>query len=77
MEPSTPSSAVPDPTRNGASSEPRHGAATRAGGRSSRAGSLLFHRDFRLLWAGDTVSQLGTMVTMLALPLLAVRTLHA
>ncbi len=39
--------------------------------------SLLFHRDFRLLWAGDAISQVGTMVTMLALPLLAVRTLHA
>src|SRR5262249_60024173 len=40
-------------------------------------GSLLRHRDFRLLWAGDTISQLGTQVTVLALPLLAVTTLHA
>lgn len=38
---------------------------------------LLYHRDFRLLWAGDAISQFGTMVTLLALPLLAVRTLHA
>jgi MFS family permease len=40
-------------------------------------GSLIHHRDFRLLWAGDTISQLGTQVTVLALPLLAVTTLHA
>jgi MFS family permease len=39
--------------------------------------SLLFHRDFRLLWIGDTVSQVGTMITMIAMPFLAVRTLHA
>jgi MFS family permease len=40
-------------------------------------GTLLRHRDFRLLWAGDTISQFGTQVTALALPLLAVTTLHA
>jgi MFS family permease len=40
-------------------------------------GSLVRHRDFRLLWAGDTISQLGTQVTVLALPLLAITTLHA
>jgi MFS family permease len=39
--------------------------------------SLLFHADFRRLWAGDAISQVGTMVTMLAMPLLAVKTLHA
>jgi MFS family permease len=39
--------------------------------------SLIHHRDFRRLWAGETVSQFGTMVTMVALPLLAVKTLHA
>lgn len=55
------------------------GRSPRGGGiRADRHGSaLLFHRDFRLLWAGDAVSQLGTMVTMLALPLLAVKTLRA
>ena len=50
---------------------------TGAGGQTLEKASLLFHRDFRLLWAGDAISQVGTMVTMLALPLLAVRTLHA
>ncbi|MEU8776846.1 MFS transporter [Streptomyces sp. NPDC048606] len=33
--------------------------------------------DFRALWAADTVSQAGTAVTLLALPLLAIGTLHA
>ncbi|MER7753754.1 MFS transporter [Kitasatospora sp. NPDC097643] len=34
-------------------------------------------RDFRRLWTADTVSQLGTGVTLVALPLVAIRTLHA
>jgi len=38
---------------------------------------LLSHRDFRRLWAGDSLSQFGIMTTTLAVPLLAVRTLHA
>ncbi len=49
---------------------------------SSRAGSR-FHmreewrrRDFRLLWAGESVSLLGSQVTLLALPLVAALTLH-
>ena len=40
-------------------------------------GVLLRHRDFRLLWGGETVSELGSQVSLLAVPLLAVRTLHA
>ena len=40
-------------------------------------GGLLRHRDFRLLWGGETVSELGSQVSLLAIPLLAVRTLHA
>ena len=42
--------------------------------------SLVGHpvgRDFRRLWAGDTVSQLGTQVGGIALPLLAVSVLGA
>ncbi len=40
-------------------------------------GVLLGHRDFRLLWGGETVSELGSQISLLAIPLLAVRTLHA
>ena len=40
-------------------------------------GVLIRHRDFRLLWGGETISQLGSQVSLLAIPLLAVRTLHA
>jgi len=39
--------------------------------------SLFFHRDFRLLLFGQTTSQLGTQVSGVAIPLLAVLTLHA
>src|SRR5215470_17123006 len=38
---------------------------------------LLTEFDFRQLFMADTVSQLGTQVTMLALPLVAVLALHA
>jgi MFS family permease len=38
---------------------------------------LWHHHDFRQLWAAETVSQVGTQVTMVALPLLAVTLLHA
>jgi MFS family permease len=40
-------------------------------------GVLFRHRDFRLLWGGETISELGSQVSLLAIPLLAVRTLHA
>lgn len=40
-------------------------------------GSLLAHRDFRLLLAGQTTSQLGAQVSGVAIPLLAVLTLQA
>ncbi|MCW2545193.1 MAG: major facilitator superfamily 1 [Frankiales bacterium] len=39
--------------------------------------SLWRVRDFTLLWAGQTVSEVGSQVTMLALPLLATISLHA
>lgn len=34
-------------------------------------------RDFLLFWTGETVSELGTQVTFLALPMTAILTLHA
>lgn len=38
---------------------------------------LLHHRDFRLLWIGQATSNLGSSVTSVALPLVAVATLQA
>jgi MFS family permease len=42
-----------------------------------RRGGLWHHLDFRRLWIGETVSQLGTMVSGLALPLVAILVVHA
>jgi len=49
----------------------------RRGGVPSRRGGVALQRDFRLLWIGETTSALGTNITRLALPLVAVLTLHA
>ncbi|MFG2821183.1 MFS transporter [Kitasatospora sp. NPDC048365] len=40
-------------------------------------GLLRRHRDFRLLWTGETANKLGSAVTGLAMPLIAVTALHA
>jgi predicted MFS family arabinose efflux permease len=40
-------------------------------------GGLLREHDFRLLWIGETTSNLGTAVTTVALPLIAISVLHA
>ncbi|MDX3855233.1 MFS transporter [Streptomyces sp. AK02-01A] len=42
-----------------------------------RDGLLRRHRDFRLLWCGETTSKFGTSVTGVTMPLVAVSTLHA
>jgi MFS family permease len=42
-----------------------------------RRGGLWQHRQFRRLWAGETVSQFGTMISQLALPLVAILAVHA
>ncbi|MDQ3757824.1 MAG: MFS transporter [Actinomycetota bacterium] len=39
--------------------------------------TLRGNRDFLRLWAGQSISQLGSQVTLLALPLVAIRILHA
>jgi hypothetical protein len=39
--------------------------------------SLVRHRDFMLLWSGQTVSEVGSQVTVLALPLVAIVILSA
>ncbi len=40
-------------------------------------GALRRHRDFNLLWGGESVSELGSQVSMLALPIVAVASLGA
>ena len=55
-------------------------AAAKAGAPRGEAGkrdSLWRHRDFMLLWGGQTVSEMGSAVTQLALPLTAVVLLRA
>jgi MFS family permease len=42
-----------------------------------RRPSLARHRDFRQLWSAETVSQVGTQVSVLAIPLMAITVLHA
>ncbi len=42
-----------------------------------RRGGLWWHLGFRRLWIGETVSQFGTMVSQLALPLVAILVVHA
>jgi MFS family permease len=48
-------------------------------GSKSRLGarSLLRHRDFMKLWAGESISVLGSQISALALPYIAIKTLHA
>ena len=45
--------------------------------RKRRLPSVWQNQDFRLLWAGQSVSMLGAQVTAVAVPLLAVVTLHS
>jgi MFS family permease len=42
-----------------------------------RRGGLWHHLDFRRLWIGETISQFGTQITLLALPLVAILVVHA
>lgn len=42
-----------------------------------RAGGLLATRNFGLLWVGESTSAVGSSITTVALPLVAVSTLHA
>ena len=60
---------------------PSHGRHTvsRSAGVTERPGSrsLWRHRDFLLLWGGQSVSEMGSAITLLALPLTAVVVLRA
>jgi hypothetical protein len=42
-----------------------------------RFGGLLWQRNFRLFWIGETVNQLGSAMALIGVPLLAVLFLHA
>lgn len=42
-----------------------------------RRRTLWHHRDFLQLWSAETISQLGSQVSLLALPLVAISVLHA
>jgi MFS family permease len=46
-------------------------------GPQRRRGGLLWHRSFRLLWFGETISGAGTAMAAAGMPLLAVTVLHA
>jgi len=46
-------------------------------GPARQRGGLWHHADFRRLWIGETVSQFGTTVSQLALPLVAILVVHA
>jgi Transmembrane secretion effector len=46
-------------------------------GRAGRRGGLLWHRNFRLLWIGETISGAGTSMAAIGVPLLAVTVLKA
>jgi MFS family permease len=45
--------------------------------RASRRGGLLWHRNFRLLWTGETISGAGSSMAAIGVPLLAVTVLKA
>ena len=42
-----------------------------------RLGGLLWQRNFRLLWIGETISGTGNAMAVVGVPLLAVTALHA
>ncbi|KOV13334.1 MFS transporter [Streptomyces sp. XY431] len=52
-------------------------ASTSLGGPARSRWGLLARREFRLLWAGESISRLGSSVTSVALPLVAVVSLEA
>ena len=46
-------------------------------GRPHRFGGVLWQRNFRLLWIGESVSMIGNAMAVVGMPLLAVEFLHA
>lgn len=45
--------------------------------RAHRWGGLLWQRNFRLLWIGETISGTGNAMALIGIPLLAVTAMHA
>ena len=43
---------------------------------TGRRGGLLRQRNFRLFWAGESISEVGNSVTLVVIPLVAIDTLH-
>jgi MFS family permease len=43
---------------------------------TGRRGGLLRQRNFRLFWAGESISEVGNSVTIVVIPLVAIDTLH-
>lgn len=43
---------------------------------TGRRGGLLRQRNFRLFWAGESISEVGNSVTIVVIPLIAINTLH-
>ncbi len=41
------------------------------------SGALWQHRDFMKMWTGQTISQFGSSISQLALPIIAIKSLHA
>ncbi len=41
------------------------------------SGALWHHRDFMKMWTGQTISQFGSSISQLALPIIAIKSLHA
>ena len=72
QDPSGPASEVTSELIPELGAQPAGGAEVRP-----RRGGLWHHLDFRRLWIGETVSQFGTQVTFLALPLVAILVVHA
>jgi len=62
----SPPPAVPDDSPDGTGPRSAH-----------RPAGLLWHRDFRLLWIGESVSGMGTAMAAVGMPLLATAVLHA
>ena len=63
--------------RNAARNRERGAGAFVVTGENFTRRALWRHRDFLKLWCAETVSQLGSQMTLLALPLIAISVMHA